>query len=121
MQLNAWKSLSDLTLVFQYEPTLQQELITVYNQQISSKAIDFLDQTTDDYNTPIFSILKICYVPAVIRGLAAGAPDEVARFQFVATKCWSLIKEAKTDLDAESLQEFTELIFGADLLEAYSS
>jgi hypothetical protein len=66
VSLNGWKAMSDLTLVFQFDATLAQELTTVYNSQITDKAIDFLSSTTEDYNECVFTVLKVCYVPAVI-------------------------------------------------------
>jgi hypothetical protein len=33
--------------------------------------------------------------------------------------CWNIVKDSRTDIDAETLVEFVELTFAPELLEAY--
>jgi isochorismate hydrolase len=33
--------------------------------------------------------------------------------------CWKIVKDLRTDIDAETLQQFVELVFAPELLESY--
>jgi len=63
------------------------------------------------------------YLPTVIAGLQtldkASARQTFESYQQTILRCWKIVKDLRTDLDAETLVEFVEMAFSPDLLESY--
>jgi hypothetical protein len=121
--IDCWKVIADTAHIFQFDPVLKQELLNVNNAQIASKAIDFLHEATEEYNTSLFKVLKISYVPTVIAALGSNDESDLRKtfeeVQQVFLTCWKIVKDLRTDISAETLQEFVELTFSPELLESY--
>lgn len=122
--IDCWKVIADTAHIFQFDPVLKQEMLSVSNPQIATKAIDFLHEATEEYNTSLFKVLKISYLPTVIAALRSQREEADLRQTFeqvqrVFLTCWKIVKDLRTDINAETLQEFVELTFAPELLESY--
>lgn len=70
--------MADMVSVFSHDEALKAELVAVTNKRLAERATDFLDAVTDEFNSVIFRVLKICYVPTLCMNLQSGDESEKA-------------------------------------------
>lgn len=84
-----------------------------------------MDAVTSKFNDTIFRVLKLCYLPGVVMTLKSQDLDMQVKLdclenlQRVLRTCWSILKDMGAESQLASIQEFVELAFNQELMNAY--